>query len=96
MRMTTLASPKMIVDRLTFLFGEDRQFTEERGQRMLEVMLEDLHKYRKEEYMSAVGIALLFDRSGGSLAEKMSDAIATEQAKSPRSAFDRRDPRNVE
>lgn len=81
MRMTTLASPKMIVDRLTFLFGEDRQFTEERGQRMLEVMLEDLHKNRKEEYMSAVGIALLFDRSGGSLTEKMSDAIADEEPK---------------
>lgn len=81
MRMTTLASPKMIVDRMTFLFGEDRQFTEERGQRMLEVMLEDLHKNRKEEYMSAVGIALLFDRSGGSLTEKMSDAIAAEEPK---------------
>ena len=81
MRMTTLASPKMIVDRLTFLFGQDRQFTEERGQRMLEVMLEDLHKNRKEEYMSAVGIALLFDRSGGRLTEKMSDAIAAEEPK---------------
>ena len=81
MRMTTLASPKMIVDRLTFLFGQDPQFTEERGQRMLEVMLEDLHKNRKEEYMSAVGIALLFDRSGGSLTEKMSDTIAAEEPK---------------
>ncbi|XP_078374129.1 uncharacterized protein LOC144657648 [Oculina patagonica] len=81
MRMTTLASPKMVADRLKNLFGDDPQFTEERGQRMLEVMLEDLHKNRKEEYMSAVGIALLFDRSGGNLTEKMSEAIAKEEPK---------------
>ncbi|XP_078375464.1 uncharacterized protein LOC144658855 isoform X2 [Oculina patagonica] len=81
MRMTTLASPKMVADRLKYLFGDDPQFTEERGQRMLEVMLEDLHKNRKEEYMSAVGIAMLFDRSGGSLTEKMSEAIANEEPK---------------
>ena len=79
MRMTTLASPKMVADRLKNLFGDDPQFTEERGQRMLEVMLEDLHKNRKEEYMSAVGLAMLFDRSGGALTEKMSDAIAKEE-----------------
>jgi len=30
-------------------------------------MLEDLHQNRKEEYMSAVGLAFLFDRSGGKL-----------------------------
>ena len=81
MQMTTLASPKMIVERLTSFFGQDPQFTEERGQRMLEVMLEDLHMNRKEEYMSAVGIALLFDRSGGRLTEKISDAIAAEEPK---------------
>ena len=81
MRMTTLASPKMVADRLKNLFGDDPQFTEERGQRMLEVMLEDLHKNRKEEYMSAVGIAMLFDRSGGSLTEKMSEVIANEEPK---------------
>ena len=43
MRMTTLASTGMIVTRLTKLFGDDPQFTTERAQRMLEVMLEDLH-----------------------------------------------------
>ena len=80
-RMTTLASPKMVADRLTNLFGEDPQFTEERGQRMLEVMLEDLHQNRKEEYMSAVRLAILFDRSGGQLTEKMSEVIAQEEPK---------------
>ena len=79
MRMTTLASPQMVATRLKNLFGEDPQFTEERGQRMLEVMLEDLHKNRKEEYMSAVGLALLFDRSGGKLTDKISAVIAEEE-----------------
>ena len=76
MRMSTLASPAMIVKRLQNLFGEDPQFTEERAQRMKEVMLEDLHANRKEEYMSAVGLAVLFDRSGGQITAKMSEAIA--------------------
>ena len=71
----------MVTDRLKNLFGDDPQFTEERGQRMLEVMLEDLHQNRKEEYMSAVGLAMLFDRSGGELTENMSEAIAKEEPK---------------
>ena len=76
MRMTTLASPAMIVKRLQILFGEDPQFTEERANRMKEVMLEDLHANKKEEYMSAVGLAVLFDKSGGKMTEKMNEAIA--------------------
>ncbi|KAJ7381110.1 hypothetical protein OS493_004708 [Desmophyllum pertusum] len=81
MRMTTLASTGMITARLKNLFGEDPQFTEERGQRMKEVMLEDLHKNIKEEYMSTVGIAMLFDRSGGHLTEQMSKVIAEAKPK---------------
>ena len=81
MRMSTLASPKMVADRLKNVFGENPQFTEEMGQRMLEVMLQDLHKNRKEEYMSPVGLAILFDRSGGKLTAKMSDVIAQEEPK---------------
>jgi hypothetical protein len=81
MRMTTLASKKMVADRLKNVFGEDPQFTEERGQRMLEVMLEDLNQNRKEEYMSAVGLAILFDRSGGKLTKAMSDVIADDEPK---------------
>ena len=81
MRMTTLAAPKMIAQRLTNLFGEDPQFTEERGTRMKEVMLEDLHQNRKEEYMSKVGLAVLFDRSGGELTAAMAEAIAADKPK---------------
>ena len=81
MRMTTLASPEMIATRLKNVFGADRQFTSERGQKMKEVMLRDLHNNRKEEYMSAVGLALLFDRSGGKLTKKMSEVIAQDEPK---------------
>ena len=42
-------------------------------------MLEDLHQNRKEEYMSSVGLALLFDRSGGKLTKKMCEVIAQEE-----------------
>ncbi|XP_028397493.1 uncharacterized protein LOC114521305 [Dendronephthya gigantea] len=81
MRMTTLASPRMIVHRLQTLFGENAQFTEEYAKRMREVMLEDLHENRKEEYMSKVGLAILFDRSGGKLTEAMAKAIEDEKPK---------------
>ncbi|XP_071792114.1 uncharacterized protein [Asterias amurensis] len=74
-RMTTMASPEMIQTKLVNVFGKDKQFTIERAQRMKEVILEDLRASRKEEYMSAVGLALLFDRSGGELTGKMRDAI---------------------
>ena len=77
-RITTMATPKMVAQRLKHLFGEDPQFTEEIGMRMKEVMLEDLHNNRKEEYMSAVGLAVLFDRSGGQITAKMSDVIAAD------------------
>ncbi len=81
MRMTTLASPRMVVERLKTLFGENTQFTEDMAQRMLEVMLEDLRANRKEEYMSKVGLAILFDRSGGKLTDEMAEAIEDEKPK---------------
>ena len=45
-RISTLATPTMIRDRLVTLFGDDDQFTEEMGKKMLEVMLEDLRNNR--------------------------------------------------
>ena len=84
-RITTLASPEMIVDRLVALFGQNPQFTPDIAKVMKEKMLEDLRADppRKEEYMSAVGIAMLFDRAGGKMTEKMSEAIATVKVKEP-------------
>lgn len=81
-RITTLSTPQMIVDRLKDMFGEDPQFTVERAQEMLKVMLKDHHENRKEEYMSKVGLAVLFDRADGKLTKKISDVIAEEEPKS--------------
>ena len=83
-RMNTLASPEMIRDRLVNVFGESSFFTLEIAAAMKEKMLEDLRSSRKEEYMSGVGLAILFDRAGGKLTEKMSDVIASVKVKNQR------------
>ena len=74
-RISTLASINMIRDRLIDLFGNNPQFTEDIALEMHKVMIEDLTENRKEEYMSSVGIAILFDRAGGKLTTEMSDVI---------------------
>lgn len=74
-RITTDATVPMIKNRLITLFGNDSQFTDERAGKMKEKMLEDLHYGRKEEYMSDVGISILFHRSGGKLTAAMSNVI---------------------
>jgi len=72
----------MIRDRLEHFFGIDPQFNVDIGLKMKEKMLEDLRSGRKEEYNSAVGIAILFDRAGGKCTEKMCDAISKIDMKS--------------
>ena len=74
-RMSTLASPEMILARLKSLFGDQELFTQAIALEMKKLMIEDLCKNRKEEYMSELGLALLFDRAGGSLTESMRDVI---------------------
>ncbi|KAL9952434.1 hypothetical protein ACROYT_G039691 [Oculina patagonica] len=81
-RISTLSSDRMIRERLLDLFGEDPQFTMEMAHTMKETMLADLTGNRKEEYTSAAGIALLFDRSGGNLTAKMADVIEEVEIKS--------------
>ncbi|XP_064641872.1 uncharacterized protein LOC135496469 [Lineus longissimus] len=81
-RITTMASPDMILLHLKNLFGEDPQFTLDLAYKMKELILEDLRTERKEEYMSAPGIAMLFDRAGGKLTEHMRDTIEAVDLKS--------------
>ena len=81
-RITTLASEDMLTDRLTNLFGENPQFND--GQickNMKEQMLLDLREGRKEEYHSAAGLAILFDRAGGKLTPAMAEVIAATKLK---------------
>ncbi|XP_071806455.1 uncharacterized protein [Asterias amurensis] len=75
LRITALASAEMIQMRLVKLFGEHEQFTIEIAHKMKEVMLGDLNTSRKEDYMSVVGLSLLFHRSGGKITKRMRDSI---------------------
>ena len=81
-RITTLASPKMIADRMVNLFGPNDQFTEEMAVNMKAVMIKDLTSGRKEEYMTPVGLAVLFDSAGGKLTPEMSEVITAVKLKS--------------
>lgn len=75
-RMSTLATAEMVKQHMVDLFGEHESFTVAIAAKMKEKMTEDLDANRKEEYMSHVGVALLFDRAGGHLTALMSEAIA--------------------
>ena len=87
-RITTDATASMIKNRLVSLFGSDPQFTEEIAMKMKEKMFEDLRLGKKEEYMSKVGISILFARSGGKLTAVMADTILKASLKQPNSTID--------
>ena len=69
LRISTLSSERMIVERLKRLFGESEQFTEEIAFAMKKQMLADLTENRKEEYMSPFGneIFIIFKHEGSLL-----------------------------
>ena len=74
-RISTLSSTDMMLKHLNKLFGNNPAFTVERVRLMKNKIIEDLIENRKEEYMSPVGLALLFDRAGGHLDTKMREVI---------------------
>lgn len=74
-RISTLASPTMIKDRLVQVFGKNDQFTEDMATKMKAVIIDDLTNDRKEEYMSEAGLAILFDRAGGKLTDQMRSVV---------------------
>ena len=55
MRISTLSSERMIVQRLINLFGENHLFNEDVAAEMKRNMIKDLEENRKEEYMSEPG-----------------------------------------
>jgi len=75
-RISTLSSEGMIVERLVQLFGENNDFNEDIAREMKAKMIEELEGNTKREYMSAPGIATLFDRSGGQMTIEMANVIA--------------------
>lgn len=82
-RITTLASNRLIVDRLEQLFGDDPSFNDETATAMKAEIMNDLHAGRKEEYTSSTGIAMLYQRATGTITETMTEVILTEKAHCP-------------
>ena len=70
-RITTIATPEMIITRLKNIFGENEQFTIEMAIKMKEEIEHDLTMDIKSEYHSPYGIAMLFLRAGGKGSEGM-------------------------
>ena len=75
LRITTMASPEMILLKLKNEFGDEPQFTIEVATAMKDQMIKNLTAGRKEEYNSKSGLAMLFDQSGGHVTAKMSEII---------------------
>ena len=82
-RISTLSTHDMMLQHLKKTFGYNPDFTHEMVVLMKKKMVEDLLDNRKEEYMSPVGLALLFDRSGGHLNKKMRDVINKWEVNTP-------------
>ena len=82
-RITDVSSFGMIKERLVNLFGDDPQFTDKMAEKMKELLLNDMSGGRKEEYMSPVGIAMLFDRAGGQMTSKMCDVVEEMKVNEP-------------
>ena len=82
-RMNTLVTEEMILENLNEYFGEHAEFTQERAALMKAKMYEDLINNRKEEYMTPVGLALLFDRTGGHITPAMRDVITEWDLETP-------------
>ena len=73
----------MILEDLKQHFGEHAEFTDERARLMKAKMHDDLINNRKEEYMTPVGLALLFDRTGGHITPAMRDVITEWEIETP-------------
>ena len=74
-RISTLSSTDMLKQHMMNTFSFNANFTEEMMQIMKKKIVQDLVDNRKEEYMSPVGSALLFNRCGGHLNVTMRDVI---------------------
>ena len=75
MRISNMASPEMILEKLKTTFGDNPQFTLKMATDMKAQMLANTRDSRKEEYNSQAGLALLFDQAGGRLTPKMAEVV---------------------
>ena len=74
-RITTMASPEMILLKLEKVFGKSDIFNMDIATAMKEQILKNASDNRKEEYNSKVGLALLFDQAGGKMTPEMAAVV---------------------
>lgn len=74
-RISTLASPGLVVIRLQQCFGEDDKFTEKIADRLLQQMKKDLEHNVEAEHTSALGLAVLWQEVTGSCTPAMQNVI---------------------
>ena len=78
---TTFTTAKMYASALTGTFGEpDEPWDPEVCQMMTQTLEKDLSTGRKEEYQSPVGIFSLYERSGGTINDKVSEVLNADKA----------------
>ena len=94
-RVSTLSSTHMLKQQMIKTFGFNVDFTEEIMHFMKKRMIQDLVGNRKEEYMSPVGLALLFDRAGGHLNANMRNVIDSWEISTPHWEVLRSQLRNI-
>ena len=80
-RITTLSSPKLVVERLNQCFGDNPEFTEEMGQKMLNFMEQELIDNQVCEHTSPMGIAVLWQNITGTLLPEMDEIVQKVKAK---------------
>jgi hypothetical protein len=78
-RISNMSNPAMILQKLKNVFGANTDFTVDIASKMQKRMLEDLRNSVKEDYMSKVGLAMLYDRSGGKLTESMGQILVNQK-----------------
>jgi len=75
-RISNMANSDMIKMKLEEVFGSNPQFTKDMADKMKEQMLLIMKENRKEEFNSAVGLAMLFDQAGGNMTADMATKVA--------------------
>lgn len=70
-RISTFSTPNMILKQLQNLFGESPSFTLEISAAMKQTIIDSLVANEKDEYMTPMGLAILFSQAGGELTEEM-------------------------
>lgn len=74
-RISASSTPLMLMNKLLLYHGANPDFNFQRASKMKRRVLTDLKAEKREDYSSAVGISILYERAGGILTPDMRAAI---------------------